>query len=227
MTDFIHAYYFAKEMVCSHGYSYEIRWQNSIVFDKVDESYFLRELGWAIVSSGLNEKAARSIFRKISTVFYDWKSASDISSNEIVCRLNATKVFKHHGKIDAIIKSCQIISEIGFHKIKEHIRSSPIDAISAFPYLGPKTSYHFAKNIGLDFAKPDRHLERIANLAGYSDVQVFCKNISERSGDSIPVVDIIFWRFATIEKNYLNVLNEASNDGYAPSVRFERGVAYL
>ena len=60
-----------------------------------------------------------------------------------------------------------------------------------------------AKNIGIQVAKPDRHLVRMAKAAGYSDVQLFCRTISQLSGDSIPVVDIVLWRFATIEKDYL------------------------
>ena len=61
-------------------------------------------------------------------------------------------------------------------------------------------------------AKPDRHLTRIANRAGYTEVQKFCIEISRLSGDSIPVVDIVLWRFATIESDYLNVLSAVNNN---------------
>jgi thermostable 8-oxoguanine DNA glycosylase len=64
------------------------------------------------------------------------------------------------------------------------------------------TVYHLAKNIGLQFAKPDRHLVSISNKAGYQDVQAFCRDISNQVGDSITVVDLVLWRFATLEKNY-------------------------
>ena len=69
------------------------------------------------------------------------------------------------------------------------------------------TAYHLAKNIGLPVAKPNRHLIRIAQMEKYSDVQTLCGDISKLSGDSIPVVDIVLWRYATIERNYIDVLS--------------------
>ena len=86
------------------------------------------------------------------------------------------------------------------------IQENPIETLQTFSYIGPVTAYHLAKNIGLAVAKPDRHLKRIASLFGYHDVQILCSEISKITGDSIPIVDIVFWRFATIEKDYLNVL---------------------
>ena len=69
-----------------------------------------------------------------------------------------------------------------------------------------KEKYHLAKNLGLSFAKPDRHLVRIANLLRYNNVQDFCMVVSELSHDKIGVVDLVFWRFANITQNYLEVI---------------------
>lgn len=93
------------------------------------------------------------------------------------------------------------------------MRDKPLEALQSLPFIGPVTRYHLAKNIGLPFAKPDRHLVRLANSAGYTDVQRFCRDISVYANDSIPVVDIVLWRFAAITNSYLNVFYNALSNG--------------
>ena len=87
------------------------------------------------------------------------------------------------------------------------LKKNPLFMLQEFDYIGPVTMYHLAKNIGLPVAKPDRHLVRIAKMENYQDVQTFCQDVSKLSGDSIPVVDLVYWRYATIERNYLKVLS--------------------
>jgi hypothetical protein len=59
----------------------------------------------------------------------------------------------------------------------------------------------------MQIAKPDRHLKRIAGLFDYSDVNVMCRQIADRVGDEISEIDIVFWRYATLERNYLTQLS--------------------
>jgi hypothetical protein len=63
---------------------------------------------------------------------------------------------------------------------------------------------HLAKNLGLPVAKPDRHLVRIAGAAGYPNVDALCKDISEITQHPPSVVDVVLWRFATIQPSYLD-----------------------
>jgi len=206
-ANFTSAYNFAKCIVCDDGYFDEIQWQKNLKFENIDESTFLKELSWVIISSGMKEKVARKIFVEITPIFHYWHSAKSITMDSENCRRRAQVVFKHEGKIAAIIDSAKLICARGYRKLKNEIQKSPIDKLLIFPYIGKITSFHLAKNIGLPVAKPDRHLTRIADMAGYDDVQEFCSEISKSSGDTVPVVDIVLWRFATIEKDYLRVLN--------------------
>jgi hypothetical protein len=70
--------------------------------------------------------------------------------------------------------------------------------------MGPATSHHLAKNIGLDVVKADRHLLRIAEKAGYNCPDELCETISEYVGDKKSVVDVVIWRFAATQSNYLD-----------------------
>lgn len=200
-------YNFAKMIVIDHGFHDEIRWQAQISFETLDEKTFLSELSWVVLSSGMKNEVISKKFKSISNCFYRWKSASLIANNYTKCFESAIRIFNNKAKMCAIIDAAIRINKTGFSKIKKLIKKCPITFLQEFKFIGPTTVYHLAKNIGLDFAKPDRHLQRIATMHNYSDVQVFCKDISKYIGDSIPVIDIVYWRFAIIEPDYINVLS--------------------
>jgi hypothetical protein len=155
----------------------------------------------------------RNLFHPISSSFYYWESAKIIVENESHCRNSALRHFNNIHKINAIIITAKNISSKGFNIFKANIHLEPLKILQSLPYIGPVTCYHLAKNIGLQVAKPDRHLTRLAHSVGYSDVQQFCKYISLQTGDNIPVVDIVLWRFASITEGYLDFfLNAATNE---------------
>ncbi len=209
--DIITAYCFAKKIAINAGYGAEINWQASLNFDDLVETDFLREYAWVVLSTGMHEYIIRRFFPVISHCFCDWQSAKIIVKQEDKCRHHALRHFNNHRKIDAIIETACIIDLSGFDMYKGSIRHSPLEALQSLPFIGPVTRYHLAKNIGLPFAKPDRHLVRLANSVGYSDVQQFCKDISEYANDTIPVVDIVLWRFAAITNSYLNIFYDAAS----------------
>ena len=130
---------------------------------------------------------------------FTWTLASDQK-----CRTNALRSFAHTGKIDAILGIAYRIAIDGFDTVKNATRFYGVNYLQTFDYIGPATSYHLAKNIGLPVAKPDRHIRRIANAVGFSSVDELCNQISLRTGDPVPVVDLVIWRFATIRTDYLS-----------------------
>lgn len=203
--DIVSAYRLAKNIVLHAGYKAEIAWQASLNFDEISETDFLREHAWVALSAGMHEYVIRQRFGIISRCFYNWQSAKTIVEQENNCRRLALRHFNNCRKIDGIIQTARIIVSFGFESYKKVIHCNPLEVLQSLPFVGPVTRYHLAKNIGLPFAKPDRHLVRLANSVGYSNVQQFCKDISESVDDSIPVIDIVLWRFATINNAYINI----------------------
>jgi hypothetical protein len=197
------AYQKAKETVMRAGFRDEILWQESVNINLVTESDFLREHAWVTLSAGMQERVIRNLFRGIVSSFYDFQSAEVIVENKCVCRSAALRHFNNQRKIDAIIFMAQKIYDEGFEQFKGCLCTNPLATLQSLPYIGPVTCFHLAKNIGIQVAKPDRHLTRLAHRAGYDDVQLFCRDISVLTGDSIPVVDIVLWRFASITESYL------------------------
>ncbi len=211
--DIINAYHYVKKIVLNAGYHAEITWQASLNFNDTTETDFLREYAWVALSAGMHEYIIRRLFPVISRCFYDWQSTKIIVERDNECRYFALRNFNNHRKINGIIETARIINSLGFDRYKESIRHRSLEALQSLPFIGPVTRYHLAKNIGLPFAKPDRHLVRLASSVGYSDVQRFCKDISEHANDSIPVVDIVLWRFAAITNSYLNIFCDAVSNG--------------
>ena len=79
-----------------------------------------------------------------------------------------------------------------------------MEAIRCLPFMGPATSYHLAKNLGLDVVKPDRHLLRITDVTGYQSPYEMCCDIAKVTSDKLSVIDLVIWRFATIQRQYLD-----------------------
>lgn len=197
-------YSHAKRNVCESGYHKEISWQQNLIGKDFDESDFLKETAWVILCSGFREKVIRDKFDQISLCFYDWESAQSILKSKKNVKNNALKIFGHEKKIEAILDAARRISNEGFLNLKHHIKNDTINKLREFSYIGEVTAYHLAKNLGIDIAKPDRHLVKVAKKMGYHDVQKFCEEISKASKDPVSVVDIVIWRYCVLNPDYLN-----------------------
>jgi hypothetical protein len=195
-------YLLAKGVVVGEGFGDEITWQGQIQFSRVDESIFLREAAWVVLSCGMRETVVRRKFQAISLAFYNWLSARHIRTNARQCRRGAFRVFGHLGKINSIIEIARSIDKAGFDTFKRKVQTDGILFLQSLPYVGPATSYHLAKNVGLDVVKPDRHLVRISALMGYADPAELCRAISTAVGDRVSVVDVVVWRYATLNPGY-------------------------
>jgi len=199
------AYATAKRAVIEAGYGPEIDWQRSLNFKDVTESDLLREHAWVVLSCGMRESVVRRKFPAISGCFENWESAEMIATRACLCRQRALAHFNHPGKIDAMIRAAETIASEGFGRLKALIARSPLRELRRLGYIGPVTVYHLAKNLGLPVCKPDRHLVRLAEAVGRGDVQALCADVSDQSGDPIPVVDIVLWRFATLYPSYVEL----------------------
>jgi hypothetical protein len=206
------AYIKAKTHVLAAGYGDEILWQRNVCVEAVTERSLLRECAWVILSSGMRESVVRLKFPAISEAFLDWASAGEIVCHEERCIAAALAVFCHERKIRAIAQCARIVNETGFHSLLARLRSDTLGVLQEFPYIGPVTSMHVAKNIGFQVAKPDRHLCRLAALSGYEHPAELCQALADYIGDPVSVVDLILWRFATLRHDYMTSFLAADPD---------------
>ena len=196
------AYCQARHTVAEAGFSYEATWQANQDFHEFTESQLLRESAWVILCCGFRESIVRKVFDYISLCFCDWSSAKDIVDHQDTCRRTALKAIRHEAKIRAILEVARRVNDQGFDALRCSIIADPLVSLREFPYIGPTTAKHLAKNLGMEIAKPDRHLLRITEAAGIGDTQELCSALSKMTGDPISVVDIVLWRYATISPDY-------------------------
>lgn len=171
-------YTFAKREVIKAGYQQEIDVVEERRFEEQTADDFFFEYVWVVLNSGMKNKVALKIYENAKKIGMD--------------------AIKHKGKRDAI-EQANVCRYIWFKKLQE---MKSIDEqlifLEMLPWIGPITKYHLARNLGIDVAKPDRHLQRIADHFKYFDVQKMCNTLSLQTNERIGTIDLVLWRFATI-----------------------------
>ncbi len=195
-------YITAKERVIDAGFADEIDWQADMKSADWSESTFLRESAWVVLSSGFREETLRRRFPLVSAAFLDWESASSIMSCRESCRSNALQAFANIRKMDAILEIVRRVTVEGIDAIRDGLKTGGTEFLQRFPFIGPVTACHLAKNLGMSIVKPDRHLARLATHTGYGTADQMCRTIAGIVGDTLPVIDVVLWRYATITDQY-------------------------
>ena len=195
-----------KRHVINKGFSWEIDWQENQCIKSLSESEFYREAAWVILSSGMSVRSVTSVFNKISRVFLNWEDSEKIVKQGDTCVNQALKHFNHKGKINAILSIIRHVNNIGFEVFKTELIDNGVEHIQQFSFFGPATSFHLAKNIGMNVVKPDRHLMRLAEALNFSTPDKLCKAIANQIDEKISVVDVVLWRYCVMNPNYLAMI---------------------
>lgn len=99
-------------------------------------------------------------------------------------------VFGHHGKCCAI----DTIWALREDKFRAYLAADDkLAYLATLPWIGDITKYHLAKNFGVDCAKPDVHLQRLADHHGVTP-QVLCDDLARQTGYRSATVDVLLWR---------------------------------
>ena len=159
-------YILAKEVVIQEGYTDEIDWQQQVTLSESSEYDFLRDGAWVILSSGMREAVIRKKFPEIEKAFLNFQNATTIVNHSAECKEIALKVFGHEAKINAIVSLASRIAIEGIDSVKTSVEHYGVGYLQSFDFIGPATSHHLAKNLGLNVPKPDRHLCRVAEVTG-------------------------------------------------------------
>jgi hypothetical protein len=173
------AFYALRDKVVDAGYGGDIEWSEGINPPTCPDE-FAREAIFVICNSGMRFTVAQGIFNRVMAAIEDGGSASD--------------AFGHKGKAAAIDFIWQerkrLLSEY-------HAAVDKLAFCESLPWIGGITKYHLAKNFGADVAKPDVHLQRLADHAGCS-AQELCDRLASATGYRAATVDVVLWRACAI-----------------------------
>ena len=157
------------------GYSRTILWSETPDPPKSARK-FAREAIFVICSSGMRNTVAQTIF--------------DRCMGALRAGVSVRTVFGHPGKAAAID---HIWAERKRLYSAYRSAADPVEYLATLPWVGPITKYHLAKNFGGDFAKPDVHLNRLADAENVS-AQELCERLGRESGYRAATIDLILWR---------------------------------
>lgn len=159
----------------NEGFGEMIAWSEAIQPCQ-DARAFALEAVYVICNSGMNFKVANGIY---------WRVVAALRA-----RQSAKTVFGHPGKapaIDFIWKNRRVLFAA------YDLASNKLAFCATLPWIGPVTKFHLAKNLGVDVAKPDVHLERLAKAEGIS-VVAMCMRLAKQTGYRVTTIDSILWR---------------------------------
>jgi hypothetical protein len=160
-----------------HGGDYE--WSQNLKPPRSPEE-LAAEFTWVVLNSGMRNTVARRIMDRL------WPLVS--ASQPI------GEAFRHPGKVAAI----ELVWRTRDRVFADFLGARDVVAwCQTLPWIGPITKYHLAKNLGADVAKPDRWLERLAQVE-LDTVANLCLRLAAATGDRIATVDVVLWRACAI-----------------------------
>ncbi|SDX13819.1 hypothetical protein SAMN05518669_103378 [Variovorax sp. YR634] len=156
----------------------DVAWSESIAPPATADD-FAQEAIFVICNSGMKNTVAKMIF--------------DRSMGALAAGTPVIDVFKHKGKaaaIEAIWADRDVLLSMYRACTTEALR---IELLVALPWVGHITKYHLAKNFGMNVAKPDVHLQRLATREGCT-AQALCERLAVEVGLRAATVDVVLWR---------------------------------
>lgn len=153
----------------------DIAWAEALQ-PPADADEFASEAIFVICNSGMKNTVARQIYDRVQL-------ALELGTP-------VREVFKHEGKaaaIEAIWRDRRVL--LGLYLAAE----DKLAFCESLPWIGGITKYHLAKNFGADVAKPDVHLQRLADREGCT-AQELCERLAEATGLRVAAIDTVLWR---------------------------------
>lgn len=194
------SYVAAKRVVAERGFAHEIAWQLGVAQEPLTVSRFVREAAWVVLSAGMSEVVLRGLFDRLASCMCNF-DPDRIVLHRAAIRARALTIFRHTGKIDAILEISDRARRLGLEGIQCSFFTHPESFLRSLPYVGPVSWRHLAKNLGMQIAKPDRHLVRIAQSTERPSVDTLCEEIAAWVGDPVSVVDLVLWRWSVLHGN--------------------------
>ena len=168
----------------------DFRWIRAVLAEQAEEDIawaqackppesamqFAQEVIFVICNSGMKHTVARAIYERCLAAINAGKSAAT--------------AFGHKGKAAAIDE----IWRDRYALLAGYLSADDKVAFAeTLPWIGKITRYHVAKNFGVDVAKPDVHLARLAEREGCTP-QALCERLAGELKLRVNAVDTVLWR---------------------------------
>lgn len=187
----IDVYREVRARLAALGYVGDWEWSENLNPPATAED-FACEYTWVVLNSGMKNTVARKIMDRV------WPALqAGVPLDATATPFHGGKILGHRGKATAIEDTWRRREErlAQFYAIDDD--RDVVEWCESLPWIGPITKYHLAKNLGVDVAKPDRWLVRLAEAEG-ATVDWLCTRLAAASGDRIATVDVVLWRACAV-----------------------------
>lgn len=168
----------AIDFVLNTKYKKEFEDVNKRHFSDCTAEKFLSQYAYVVINAGMKNQVAEKIFERL-------------------CK-DGIETLNHKDKKKAIMQVSENYKQI-FEQLQKITGDlGKIEFLKQLPWIGDITKYHLARNLGIDCAKPDRHLFRLAEKYGFANTHEMCDYIASHTGDRIGSIDVILWRYINL-----------------------------
>jgi len=165
-----------RKAVCDAGWETDLDYYCTPRDEFVTSWTLVREHIWVVLNSGMRFEVARQIHARVMLALVQKRDISTVFGHKAKCK--AIKHVVAHGR--------RLYAQY-------HCAKDKLAFLETLPHIGKITKYHLGKNLGIDCAKPDRHLVRLAKKYG-KGVQELCLDLAAVTGDTVACVDYVLWR---------------------------------
>ena len=176
--------------------------------DGLTRDGFFAQYVHVVLVTGYRVSIVEAKYPRLNVAFMDYDCDAIAKFPEEV-REAALQVIHNEKKMDAIISTAVRLADSDWEEFKAELTGPlPLSAIASLGlFMGPANKRFLARNIGLDYAKPDRMLTRVAEEFGYRDSTVFRNRkrppgalrmvaaLQEATGERPGVIDYILWEY--------------------------------
>lgn len=164
-----------EQAVREAGYAEDSLWAEQLRPPTSAEQFAIAAV-YVIVNSGMKYAVARGVFDRCFEALHR--------------RGHVSRVHGHRGKARAINWIWSNRNELFVAYLAA---DDKVAFCESLPWVGPTTKYHLAKDLGIDVAKPDVHLARLARR-DRTTVTRMCARLARQTGYRLATVDTILWR---------------------------------
>jgi hypothetical protein len=168
---------------------------------EADPGYILSEYTFVVSAAGFRESTVKGRFHRLSVAMggFDPARLKEMSSGQIES-LYIEHMLRNKAKARAVSNVIGRYSgrtwELNdlMHRLET---TQDVDVLKTLPYIGDALKYHLARNLGLDVAKPDVHMLRLAPAFGFAadnaGVQAMCEYVARNRKERAGAVDFVLW----------------------------------
>lgn len=183
-------YQSAKHFVMNSEYLEEVQHVDQLDFTKTTPGEFMGQYAFVVLNTGMKNQVAESMMKKL--VDSDWNP--DTINHQL----------KRKAIIQAINNYPKWFDELKLLKTDR----ARVEYLGTLFFIGKITKYHLARNIGIDCAKPDRHLMLLSKKFEFDTPRQMCEYLSRTDGVKVGVIDVILWRYCNLHPDVVKQMKQ-------------------